>query len=202
MVTRSGRETSSPPPFFIEVIMQYTSHYLSPLGGITLASDGDALTGLWFDGQKYFADTLDKEHSEEELPVFDDARRWLDTYFSGNEPGFTPLLKMTGSPFRRLVWQSLLKIPYGQVTTYGTIAHEIARELGLKTMSAQAVGGAVGHNSISLIIPCHRVVGANGSLTGYAGGIDRKLALLKMEGHLKDFGDTHLRNCHILSARI
>lgn len=161
--------------------MQYTNHYDSPLGGITLASDGEALTGLWFDGQKYFADTLVKEHKDAELPIFDETRQWLDTYFAGREPGFTPRLKMTGSPFRRRVWQSLLRIPYGRTTTYNAIAKEIAVERGLKSMSAQAVGGAVGHNSISLIIPCHRVVGTNGSLTGYAGGIDKKIRLLQLE---------------------
>lgn len=161
--------------------MQYTSHYDSPLGGITLASDGTALTGLWFDGQKYFADTLAKEHEEASLPVFDETRRWLDTYFSGIEPGFTPQLRMTASPFRRRVWESLLRIPYGKTTTYNAIAKEIASERGLRSMSAQAVGGAVGHNPISLIIPCHRVVGTNGSLTGYAGGIDKKIKLLQLE---------------------
>lgn len=161
--------------------MQYTTHYESPLGGITLASDGNALTGLWFDGQKYFADTLDKEHETAELPVFDATRRWLDAFFSGTEPSFTPPLRMIASPFRKRVWESLLRIPYGKTTTYSAIAQEIAAERGQKSMSAQAVGGAVGHNSISLIIPCHRVVGANGSLTGYAGGIDRKIKLLQLE---------------------
>lgn len=160
--------------------MQYTTHYESPLGGITLASDGEALTGLWFIGQKYYASTLDKEHEEAELPVFDDTRRWLDTYFSGLKPDFTPLLRPTGSPFRRRVWASLLRIPYGGTTTYNAVAKEIAVERGL-SVSAQAVGGAVGHNPISLIIPCHRVVGANGSLTGYAGGVEKKLALLRLE---------------------
>lgn len=161
--------------------MQYTSHYDSPLGGITLASDGTALTGLWFDGQKYFADTLAKEHEEASLPVFDETRRWLDTYFSGIEPDFTPQSRMTASPFRRRVWESLLRIPYGRITTYNAIAKEIASERGLRSMSAQAVGSAVGHNPISLIIPCHRVVGTNGSLTGYAGGIDKKIKLLQLE---------------------
>lgn len=162
--------------------MQYVYRYDSPLGGITLASDGEALTGLWFDGQKYFGDTLAKEHEEAWRPVFGAACRWLDTYFSGSEPKFTPPLRITGSPFRRSVWELLLRIPYGQTTTYNAMAKEIAAGRGLQTMSAQAVGGAVGHNPISLIIPCHRVVGSNGSLTGYAGGLDKKLALLKLEG--------------------
>ena len=119
---------------------------------------------------------------EKNLAVFDQTRRWLDLYFSGREPGFTPALNPAGSAFRRVVWEILLKIPYGKTTTYGQIAREIAAARGLAKMSAQAVGGAVGHNEISIIIPCHRVVGAHGSLTGYAGGIDRKIKLLQLEG--------------------
>lgn len=160
--------------------MQYTTHYESLLGGITLASDGEALTGLWFVGQKYYGSTLDKEHEEAEQAVFADTRRWLDIYFSGLKPDFTPLLSTAGSPFRRRVWASLLRIPYGRTATYGDVAKEMAAERGF-SVSAQAVGGAVGHNPISLIIPCHRVVGTNGSLTGYAGGVDKKLALLRLE---------------------
>ena len=156
--------------------MDCTTRYDSPLGGITLASDGAALTGLWFDGQKYFAGTLAPEHEERALPVFDEAHRWLDIYFSGRDPGFIPPLVIRGSGFRKAVWDVLLTIPFGHTMTYG----EISRRLGCK--SAQAVGGAVGHNSISLIIPCHRVIGSNGSLTGYAGGIERKIRLLRMEG--------------------
>lgn len=147
-----------------------------------MASDGQSLTGLWFDGQKYFADNLPEEHIKRQLPVFMQAAEWLDVYFSGKAPNFTPPLSMEGiSPFRKRVWEIMLEIPFGQVSTYGQIAKRIAVETGRK-VSAQAVGGAVGHNSISLIIPCHRVVGTNGSITGYAGGIDKKLALLKMEG--------------------
>lgn len=157
--------------------MDYTHHYESPLGGITLASDGDAVTGLWFDGQKYFADSLDQDHEEKALPVFDEADRWLDIYFSGKAPAFTPKLRMRTTAFREAVWNILLTVPFGQTVTYG----QIARRMGLSKMSAQAVGGAVGHNSISLIIPCHRVVGTNGSLTGYAGGLDKKIRLLQME---------------------
>lgn len=155
--------------------MDYTYHYDSPFGGITLSSDGEALTGLWFDGQKYFADTLDTEHSEKPLPVFDEAAKWLDLYFTGVEPDFTPKLDPRGSAFRRMVWDVLLTIPFGHTMTYG----EIAKKLGCR--SAQAIGGAVGHNPISLIIPCHRVVGADGSLTGYAGGVDKKRSLLELE---------------------
>ena len=161
--------------------MDYLHHYSSPLGGITLAGDGEALTGLWFDGQKYFGSTLSAEHEEKDLPVFALADRWLDLYFGGIVPDFTPPLSMRGSAFRRAVWEILLTIPHGQTMTYGEIAARLAAQKGLARISAQAVGGAVGHNPVSLIIPCHRVVGADGGLTGYAGGIDRKAKLLEME---------------------
>lgn len=162
--------------------MDYIHHYASPLGGITLASDGKALTGLWFDGQKYFAATLRENYEEKTLPVFSEAERWLDLYFSGRIPDFTPALKVrAASSFRQAVWDILLTIPYGQTMTYREIANLIAKQKGIARMSAQAVGGAVGHNPITLIIPCHRVVGANGSLTGYAGGTDRKMKLLRLE---------------------
>lgn len=162
-------------------LLDYTHHYTSPLGGITLVSDGEALTGLWFDGQKYFCDTLSAHHEEKNLPVFEQAEKWLDIYFSGKAPDFTPPLSMKTTPFRKAVWEIMLTIPYGQTMTYGEIAKEMAKQKGIASMSAQAVGGAVGHNSISLIIPCHRVVGTNGSLTGYAGGIDKKIQLLQLE---------------------
>ena len=161
--------------------MDYTHHYISPLGGITMASDGKYLTGLWFDGQKYFADTLNAQHEEKNLDVFRQTDLWLDIYFSGKEPDFTPPLRMRGSEFRREVWQILLTIPFGKTTTYGEIAKILADRRGTNTMSAQAVGGAVGHNPISLIIPCHRVIGTNGALTGYAGGLEKKAWLLDME---------------------
>ena len=163
--------------------MEYIQHYQSPLGGILLASDGTVLTGLWFDGQKYFADTLAEKHEERELSIFEDTKRWLDIYFSGREPDFTPEIKLAvkETEFRKNVWEILCSIPYGRTMTYGTIADILAKKQGIARMSAQAVGGAVGHNPISLIIPCHRVVGANGSLTGYAGGIDKKRWLLKKE---------------------
>lgn len=161
--------------------MEYTHHYSSPLGDITLASDGEALTGLWFNGQKYFGETLGREYEQRKLSVFELTNQWLDSYFSGKAPGFTPPLVMKTTPFRRAVWEILLAIPYGKTMTYGEIADRIAKQRGLQHMSAQAVGGAVGHNAISLIIPCHRVIGANGSLTGYAGGIDKKRKLLIME---------------------
>ena len=162
--------------------MDYINHYDSPIGGITLASDGTALTGLWFDDQKYFGDTLTEEYEETNLPVFAKATEWLDIYFSGRNPGFIPPLSMRTTAFRRRVWEIMLEIPFGQTMTYGQIAAQIAKEKDLPHMSAQAVGGAVGRNSISLIIPCHRVVGTDGSLTGYAGGIDKKIWLLSLEG--------------------
>ena len=161
--------------------MNCTHHYASPLGGITMASDGRALTGLWFDGQKHFAETLPAGRVERSLPVFDGADRWLDLYFSGRDPGFTPVLAPEGSPFRKAVWKILLTVPFGETVTYGQIAERIAKETGAGRMSARAVGNAVGHNPVSLIIPCHRVVGSDGSLTGYAGGLARKEYLLRME---------------------
>ena len=161
--------------------MDYTNHYNSPIGGITLAADGENLVGLWFDEQKFFADALNKQHEIKDLPVFEETKKWLDIYFKGGIPDFTPKIYMRCSEFRKAVWNVMLKIPYGKTMTYGQIAEQIAQERGLKKMSAQAVGGAVGHNSISLIIPCHRVVGTGGSLTGYAGGIDKKIELLKLE---------------------
>lgn len=162
-------------------MMQYIHHYQSPLGGITLAATESALTGLWFDGQKYFGATLTEKYEEKELPVFAQAKSWLDCYFSGKEPDFTPALALSGTPFCLAVWEILLQIPYGKVTTYGNIAERIAAQRGQKTMSAQAVGGAVAHNPVSIIVPCHRVVGSGGSLTGYAGGLDKKLQLLTLE---------------------
>lgn len=161
--------------------MQYISHYQSPLGGILLAADEIGLTGLWFEGQKYFALYLDKEHEEKEVPVFETAKKWLDIYFVGNEPDFQVPLHFTGTEFQNDVWKILYSIPYGKTMTYGEIAKKIAEKRGLKRMSAQAVGGAVSHNGISVIVACHRVVGTNGSLTGYAGGIEKKVALLKLE---------------------
>lgn len=161
--------------------MTYTSTYQSPLGGILLAADEIGLTGLWLEGQKYFANTLPEEWIPEETPILAETKKWLDLYFSGKEPNFTPPLHPAGSAFRQAVWKLLLEIPYGRTTTYGEIARQLAAMQNTSFMSAQAVGGAVGHNEISIIIPCHRVVGTNGSLTGYAGGIDKKIALLELE---------------------
>ena len=165
-------------------MVHYIMKYPSPLGEITVASDGENIVGLWLEGQKYFAATLEGELREENLPVFDTVRRWLDIYFSGGEPDFLPPLAPKGSEFRRAVWEQLLRIPYGQTVSYGEIAKQLEAETGRKT-SARAVGGAVGHNPVSVIIPCHRVVGANGSLTGYAGGVDKKIKLLELEKALK-----------------
>lgn len=165
--------------------MVYRTSYASDLvGPITMASDGESLIGLWLDGQKYFLATVDEEMAEDPtLPVFGQARTWLDAYFAGKSPKPSELpLAPRGSEFRQRVWDILVQIPYGDVTTYGQIAQRLAKETGKVKVSAQAVGGAVGHNPISIIIPCHRVVGSTGSLTGYAGGIGKKVRLLELEG--------------------
>ena len=156
-----------------------TSHYASPLGGMTLTSDGMALTGLYFDGERDFPD-LSAAHKKD-LPVFGEFMRWLDLYFAGKEPDFMPTLNPTGTSFQMSVWAILRAIPFGETTTYGAIAKQLEKDTG-RRMSAQAVGGAVGRNPISILIPCHRVIGANGSLTGYAGGLDKKEYLLELEG--------------------
>ena len=164
--------------------MDCVYRYPSPIGSITISSNGTALTGLWFDGQKYFAQTLSKPYEEKLLPVFEDTIRWLDIYFGGDIPALTPELCLQSTLFRKAVWDILLTIPYGETMTYGEIAKILAQNIGKEKMSAQAVGGAVGHNPVSIIVPCHRVVGADGSLTGYAGGIDRKKFLLELEGNI------------------
>ena len=161
--------------------MQYINDYDSPLGRIVLAADETLLTGLWFEGQKYFALYLDKDHEEKELPIFKKARQWLDIYFSGREPDFKLPLHFIGTPFQNEVWEILYSIPYGKTITYGEISKLLANRRGIKQMLAQAVGGAVGRNKISIIVPCHRVVGTGGNLTGYASGIDNKTFLLKLE---------------------
>lgn len=193
--------------------MEYIHHYNSPLGRMTMASAGSGLTGLWFDGQKYFGSTIGQGGVSGDLPVFDETERWLDLYFSGQAPDFTPPLAVFtedvpkhrqaasgdmkavpayrqpaltafdtplagwATPFRQAVWKILMTVPYGETISYGQIAGRLSQQ----SCSAQAVGGAVGHNPITLIIPCHRVVGADGSLTGYAGGLERKAKLLEME---------------------
>lgn len=164
--------------------MFYSTYYNSPIGKLLLASDGKNLTGLWIEKQKYYADTAPDDIQEQaDLPIFIKTREWLDKYFQGKNPAVSELpLAPRGGEFRQAVWKILCQIPQGQVLSYGEIAKMIARQTGKKSMSAQAVGGAVGHNPISIIIPCHRVVGTNGSLTGYAGGLDIKIKLLESEG--------------------
>ena len=160
--------------------MTYLMHMKSPVGPLHLASDGQAITGLWLEGQKYFAATLEKDVREENLPVFDQAKAWLNAYFSHQAlPGLPPLAPK-GSAFRQEVWKRLLEIPYGQITTYGEITKDL-KAAGISA-AAQAVGGAVGHTPISILSPCHRVVGSSGSLTGYAGGVAKKQFLLELEG--------------------
>lgn len=161
--------------------MLYYKKITSPLGELTLRSDGESLTGLWFAGDKHYGDADIAEAVQADLPVFTQTEKWLEEYFAGQEPQTQVPLAFFGTPFRKLVWQLLQKIPYGTLVTYADISREIAQEKGLKRMSAQAVGGAVGHNPICLIVPCHRVVGQSGSLTGYGGGIQRKIALLQLE---------------------
>ena len=162
--------------------MDYICEYSSPVGLLTISGDGENITGLWIKGQKYFAATLDGRPIKKELPVFESTKNWLSVYFSGKNPEFTLPLAPKGSAFRKDVWDILCSVPYGEIITYRDIARKIAAKTGRESMSAQAVGGAVGHNPISIIIPCHRVVGTDGSLTGYAGGIDIKMKLLAIEG--------------------
>ena len=151
------------------------------LGPVVLTGDESALTSLRFVGQRYFPDTLPEPCGPDELPVFARTSDWLALYFSGRDPGFLPPLRPEGTPFRRAVWKELLRIPYGQTASYGALAAALEAQSGAGRVSARAVGGAVGHNPISLLIPCHRVVGANGALTGYAGGLERKRLLLRLE---------------------
>jgi len=169
--------------------MHYTVTYHSPVGNILLACDRIGLTGLWFEDQKYFSAKLSPEHinvtDAASLPFpLTEAIRWLNIYFSGVNPDFTPSVHLSGTPFQLEVWKILGTIPYGETMTYGQIASILAKQQGLNSMSAQAVGNAVGRNPVSIIVPCHRVIGANGKLTGYAGGIDRKRALLLLENVL------------------
>ena len=161
--------------------MTRTTEYKSPLGRMLLAVDEEGLTGAWFEGQKYLPEGVAPENEETALPpVLESACRWLDLYFSGQEPDFMPRLHLEGTAFRRAVWELLRKIPYGNTTTYGALAKQLEAETG-RRVSAQAVGGAVGHNPVSILVSCHRVVGQQGSLTGYAGGLDKKLRLLILE---------------------
>ncbi len=161
--------------------MQYLNYYHSPIGRLTLTSDGTFLTGLWF-WQPDFSEAYQKEKfTEQELPVFQKTKEWLDIYFSGREPDISLPLRFIGTEFQKEVWEILCSIPYGNTVSYGDIARQIAEKRGSKRMSAQAVGGAVGRNPISIIVPCHRVIGADGSLVGYGGGMDKKIFLLELE---------------------
>lgn len=164
--------------------MYYKSYFDSPIGRLMVASDEESLVGVWMDGQKYFGNTVTEEITEkDDQPILVSAKKWLNHYFAGEKPEIEELsLSPKGSLFRQEVWAILKEIPYGQTITYGDIAQKMAKKQGLKHMSGQAVGGAVGHNPLSIIIPCHRVVGANGSITGYAGGCDKKIKLLQLEG--------------------
>ena len=164
--------------------MFYLAYYDAPVGRLLLAEQNGALAGLWIEGQKYFARSLkDEETEEKDTAVLKQTKAWLDRYFKGEKPQVSELpLAPVGSEFQKVVWKLLCEIPYGEVTTYGAIAKKVAALRGIDHMSAQATGGAVGRNPISIIIPCHRLVGANGSLTGYAGGIEKKIWLLRHEG--------------------
>ena len=165
--------------------MLYIHHYQSPLGGMTMSSNGEALTGLWFDCSQQnssFLQGAKREKTNNFSTLFDESEEWLDIYFSGKAPNFMPSILLDGTEFQETVWNILLSIPYGEIITYGQIADKIVKERGLERMSAQAVGGAVSYNPIALIIPCHRVVGKNNNLTGYAGGLEKKIELLKLEG--------------------
>jgi methylated-DNA-[protein]-cysteine S-methyltransferase len=167
-----------------EKTMYYSAHYKSPLGDILIASDEHNIIGLWIGEQKYIEKTMPKDITENcDIPILREGIAWLEDYFNGKKPKLSRLsLAPIGGEFRQQVWKILIEIPYGELTTYGKIAQEVAQRMGKDRMSAQAVGGAVGHNPISIIIPCHRVIGANKSLTGYAGGLDLKVKLLEHEG--------------------
>ena len=162
----------------------YTHNYQSPLGEIVIASDDTAITGLWLVGQRHFDIEVERCITDKDLPIFDEVSRWLDIYFTGNNPGEIPAVRMNGTPFQLEVWQILQAVPYGKLITYREIAELIAKKRGITKMSARAVGNAVGRNPVSILVPCHRVVGSSGKMTGYAGGIERKVKLLKLENAL------------------
>ena len=161
--------------------MQYQKEYHSPLGEMLLAADDRGLVGIWFRGAEHFGRGLEPGSREGEHPFLLEAERWLDCYFSGREPEFQPPVHWQGTPFQQTVWELLRQIPYGSTVTYGTLAARAAERLGRSGMPARAVGGAVSRNPLSVLVPCHRVVGADGSLTGYAGGLERKRRLLALE---------------------
>lgn len=167
--------------------MIFTCTIETPLGPVTVAAEQEALTGLWFIGQKYYPNKKDNWIFEPDYPLFETLRNWLTSYFSGRNLPIDLKLNPQGTMFQKEVWDILMQIPFGQVITYGEIASKIALRRGLSSMSAQAVGGAVGHNPISILIPCHRVIGSDFSLTGYAGGVEKKAALLRLEGIVTSF---------------
>lgn len=167
--------------------MDYFAEYYSPLGMLGMVSDGESLIGLNFIRQSAFEKTAIAGEQEGKPPVFAEVRGWLDIYFKGREPDFMPRIRLRGSHFQLEVWEALRRIPYGQVVTYGEIAEEIAGKRGIAKMSAQAVGGAVGRNPVGILVPCHRVIGKDGNLTGFGGGIRWKEGLLKIEGSYRDF---------------
>ena len=164
--------------------MFFFTEYTSPIGNLTISATPTALTGLWIQNQKYYPNLANwHQVSPSDNPILTAAANWLDSYFSGEKPSHSAIpISPQGTPFRQQVWRHLCQIPYGSTTTYGALAKAIAAENRLNSMSPQAIGSAVGHNPISIIIPCHRVVGANGTLTGYAAGTDIKLRLLALEG--------------------
>ena len=164
--------------------MYFSTQYSSPVGDLTLCGREDSLVGLWLEGQKYFGASIPEPAvPNDSLPLFSQVKDWLDRYFAGEQPEIAELsLSPIGTPFRLEVWKLLQNILYGQVITYGQLSWQVAEALGRPSMSAQAVGSAAGHNPISILIPCHRLVGADGSLTGYAGGVDKKRWLLAHEG--------------------
>ncbi len=162
-------------------MMNRFTSYTSPVGKMIMAADGQNLVGLWFERQKYYPDYIGDLVDEGESEVFRLTARWLDVYFSGAKPDFTPPIKMRGTVFQKEIWEYLRLVPYGQTATYRDIAAMYCERHGGKNMAPQAVGGAVGRNPISIIIPCHRIVGCDGKLTGYAGGIDKKQYLLRLE---------------------
>ena len=170
--------------------MVYKTYYDSPVGKLFIASDGENIIGLCIEGQKYYLDKIEKEGIlKNDLSIFNKTKKWLDRYFKQEKPEISELSLMPeGNAFRQCVWEFLCEIPYGETITYGDLAKKVAEKLKKPSISAQAVGNAVGHNPISIIIPCHRVVGKNGSLTGYAGGIDKKIKLLEIENvNIKNF---------------
>lgn len=163
--------------------MDYIQEYNSPIGSITIASGEASVTGIWFENSRFFGETLSEKYINQATDATEQAVHWLYIYFNNKIPDFTPPLLLKGTDFRMTVWKMLLDIPYGKTVSYGDIAKAIAKRRGIEKMSAQAVGNAVGHNPISIIVPCHRVVGSKGSLTGYGGGIKRKKELLRLESN-------------------